>query len=236
MNILTLARSTLLGALGIVLASLAAPAQAGVATTGAVLLDPFDPVPEIQFHHFGGYGCGYGCGQACDYGCEGGYRGCGDVCGGGCSDGCRHHYRRHDCDDGCRRNVRDDCDRDCGHHDCDHDCDHQDCGHDCHDGRDAATPCQAEHCYNAEHYERRWRDGERSGMEWLNRGSRERTLHGDHHGDWYGLGDPIWHDDDDAGGTAPVVQTIDPHAHDHDHDDDHPKKNGPCFLAICIWH
>ena len=227
MNILTLARSTLLGAIGLALAAIAAPATAGVATTGAVLLDPFDPVPEIQFHHFGGYGCGYECG---------GYRGCDDVCGGGyggygCYDGCRRHYRHRYCDDdcrsgchdGCRRYVRDDCDRDCGHHDCDHDCEHHDCDHDCHDSRDdrdgppPAPPCQSDHCYNAEHYERRWRDGDNVGQEWLDRGTRERTLK-DHDNSWYGRGDPIWHDGDD---DPPPPPPPPPPADDHDHHGHH---------------
>jgi len=208
MNILTLARSTLLGAIGLALAAIAAPATAGVATTGAVLLDPFDPVPEIQFHHFGGYGCGYDCG---------GYRGCDDVCGGGsrgCYDGCHRRYRRHDCDDGCRRVVRDDCDHDC--HD-DHD------GRDGHDGRDdgpPAPPCQSDHCYNAEHYERRWRDGDKIGQEWMDRGTRERTQKDDHDSGWYGRGDPIWHDGDDD--PPPPPPPPPPPADDHhDHHDHH---------------
>jgi hypothetical protein len=52
----------------------------------AVVLDPFDPVPQIQFHHGG-----------CDWGC----RGCIDSCGyRHCWHGCwRHHAWR--CEFGC---------------------------------------------------------------------------------------------------------------------------------------
>jgi hypothetical protein len=35
-------------------------AQAGVEVDNAIMLDPFDPVPEIQFNHYGGYAWGYG--------------------------------------------------------------------------------------------------------------------------------------------------------------------------------
>ncbi|HJW39899.1 MAG TPA: hypothetical protein VJ476_01575 [Rhizomicrobium sp.] len=190
MNLLALARSTILAALGMTFLALASPAQAGVATSGAVLLDPFDPVPEIQFRHFGGYGCAYGCG------------GCYDSCGGGCHEGCYRHYRRHaDCDDACGRHVRDDCDRGCDR--------------DGHDGRDA-PPCTSAHCYNAEHYERRWRDGDRVGQEWLDRGTRERTLTDDRgDGGFYGHESPEWHEDEDAPPPPPP-----PPADDH-HDDHH---------------
>jgi len=57
-----------------------ATAPAALADPGAenaVLLDPFDPVPEIQFRHFGadcfsncGYSYGYGCYHECDYRCH----------------------------------------------------------------------------------------------------------------------------------------------------------------------
>ena len=73
-------------------------ATAGHADPGmdnAVLLDPFDPVPEVQFRHFGadcfsecGYGYGYGCYHSCGYGCH--Y---------GCSH--RHHCYQH-CGEGWR--------------------------------------------------------------------------------------------------------------------------------------
>ncbi|HEY0107375.1 MAG TPA: hypothetical protein VGB91_14945, partial [Rhizomicrobium sp.] len=148
----------------LVLAAIAWPggAQAGVATSGAVLLDPFDPVPEIQFHHFGGYGCSYGCGI--------GYRGCDEGCGGygGCHEGCRRHYRHHDCDDDCGRHA----------HDCDRDCEREasNCDHDCGDDKTPSPPCTSGHCYDAVHYERRWRDGDHVGQEWMDRGRRERML------------------------------------------------------------
>lgn len=215
MNLLALARSTILAALGVAFFALASPAQAGVATSGAVLLDPFDPVPEIQFQHFGGYGCGYGCGGCYDS-CGGGcYDSCGGGCYGrcgGCYGGCYHHHHRHyDCDDGCRRHVRYDCDEDCGHHehaDCDRDCDDHD--------RHAAAPCTSARCYDAEHYERRWRDGDHVGQEWLDRGTRERTMGDDHgNGGWYGHESPEWHDDEDAPPPPP------PADHDDHHDDHH---------------
>jgi hypothetical protein len=58
----------------------------------AVLLDPFDPVPQIQFHH-----------GDCDWGCRGcvdscGYHRCGHECGH-CWHGCWH--RRWHCEFGC---------------------------------------------------------------------------------------------------------------------------------------
>ncbi len=74
-------RFTLAGLMSAVIFTLvllgAPPAQAQVAAQDSVLLDPFDPVPEIQFRHFGGNGCWDDCG---------GYRDC-DGCGG-CQDGC----------------------------------------------------------------------------------------------------------------------------------------------------
>ncbi|MBV9991425.1 MAG: hypothetical protein JOZ72_09040 [Alphaproteobacteria bacterium] len=73
----------------------AAPAaRAQVAVDDSVLLDPFDPVPEIQFRHFGGDGCWDGCGYGYDH--------------DGCRDGCsRHHRCGRDCE------ARWHCDRDC---------------------------------------------------------------------------------------------------------------------------
>jgi hypothetical protein len=200
MRLLIRARSTILAALGITFLALASPAQAGVATSGAVLLDPFDPVPEIQFRHFGGYGCAYGCGGCYDS-CGGG---CYDRCGG-CHDGCYRRYRRHaDCGDECGRHGRDDCDRDCDNHD----------GRDGHD----APPCTSAHCYNAEHYERRWRDGDHVGQEWLDRGTREKTLTDDHgDGGWYGHESPEWHDDEDAPPPPPPPPADDHHDDHHDH-------------------
>lgn len=69
-------------------------ARAQVAAQDSVLLDPFDPVPEIQFRHFGGVGCWDDCG----------YRDC-DGCGR-CNDGCG----RSRCYRGCGRTR---CWRDC---------------------------------------------------------------------------------------------------------------------------
>jgi hypothetical protein len=196
-TMIALARSALLAGLAMLFGAVALPASAGVATAGAVLLDPYDPVPEIQFHHFGGYGCNEGC----EY--SGGYDGCADGCGRGCHDGCRrHYYRRYrhaDCDDTCYRRRHDDCDRDCRRDRCDHDCgdrDEHDGRYD-RDDRDAAVPCTSEHCYDAEHYERRWRDGDHVGQEWLDKGRRERALPGDEHaGHWYGHDDADWREDD----------------------------------------
>lgn len=189
-----LAVFTMLGAL-----LLPGTASAGVATSGAVLLDPFDPVPEIQFHHFGGYGgCNSGCG-----GYEGaGYDRCGKGCGyNRCDDGCyrrRHHHYRH-CDDVCGdRYADDDRDGDRDHHDRD-----GDGYHDGHDGGPDANrpPCIDAHCYDAEHYEHRWRNGDRVGQEWMDRGRRERTIPDEDRAHrFYGHGDQEWHDED---GDAP---------------------------------
>jgi hypothetical protein len=196
-----------LGALGLLLALALMPggAKAGVATSGAVLLDPFDPVPEIQFRHYGGYGCSYGCG-GCDYEC-GGYR---DRCDRGCyrhsrcGDGCSRHsdcdngcYRRTNCDDTCRSH----CDRDCD----DHDGDRGDGGH-------AAAPCTQANCYDAEHYERRWRDGDRVGQEWMDRGRKERIIPADAHPHGWGHGGEDWHDDDDDA-PPPAPPPDPPHHH-----------------------
>jgi hypothetical protein len=214
-------RSLIPAALGAVLALFAAaPASAGVATAGAVLLDPFDPVPEIQFHHFGGYGCSYGCGSVCDSGCGARYD-------GGCYDGCRRHYRRHrDCEDGCRRYVRDDCDHDCRGHDHEGRDGDRD-GHDRRDGYDhrdvadehdgASPPCVSGHCYDAEHWERRWRDGDHVGQQWEDRGTRERSLpQGGHTDGFYGH-DYDWRVDDDPPPPPPPAVIDDDHDHHHHH-------------------
>jgi hypothetical protein len=78
------------GALALALVLAHAPsARAQVAVDDSILLDPFDPVPEIQFRHFGGNGCFDGCF----------YReGCHDRCGR-CYSGCRTRCWR----DGCGR-------------------------------------------------------------------------------------------------------------------------------------
>jgi hypothetical protein len=158
-------------------------ARAGVATSGAVLLDPFDPVPEIQFRHYGGYGYGYGC----DYGCG----------GEECYDGCyrRRHWNAR-CYDDCGRTSRcgDRCDR---HWRCDNDC----------GGRRYATelePCVAGNCYDSERYERRWRNGDRVGREWFDHGRREKIIPTDAHpGEWDGHDDYDWRDHDSDGPPIP---------------------------------
>ncbi len=196
-KLLTRIASPVLGALGLAAALLLPQAAAaGVATAGAVLLDPFDPVPAIQFHHFGGYGCYEGCGGG------GYYNRCDDGCGG-----YRHRvrYRRDECDDGCyrarRHHHRDRCDRDCGDDD-DRDGDRH--GHG--DGRGEQAgyapppPCPANRCSDSEHWERHWRQGDRVGQEWFERGYRQRTLEGGGHPPpWYGRRSD-WNDRDDDDG------------------------------------
>ena len=67
----------------------AAPASAGVPGDNAVLLDPFDPVPQIGFHHddcfdpCGYHRCEHYCGyrHRCEHDCYR-RRGCGDDCYG----------------------------------------------------------------------------------------------------------------------------------------------------------
>jgi hypothetical protein len=125
---MTTKRFTLAGLMSAVVCALmllsAPAARAQVAAQDSVLLDPFDPVPEIQFRHFGGADCwddcGYrdcdGCGR-CNDGC--GRSHCYDRCGR-CSRGCYARPRcRRDCDGrvhcerGCRNEGRYD------HHDYD---------------------------------------------------------------------------------------------------------------------
>jgi hypothetical protein len=76
-----------------------AKVYAGTAGDNAVLLDPFDPVPQIGFHH-GEYG---GCYDPC------GIRQCHRDCG--YHRGCYHDCYRHA---GCEHDCRRPCDRDCG--------------------------------------------------------------------------------------------------------------------------
>jgi hypothetical protein len=222
-------RLGLAAAFGLLIGLAAMPAEAGVATSGAVLLDPFDPVPEIQFHHFGGYGCVQGCGGCDDCGWYAGYR-------SGCYDSCRPHYRhRARCDDDCDRGCRDHCRRGCEHdctarcdgdcdrgcdHDCDRGCDHDcnsRCDHYCDRGceRDCRVVqehvCQSARCYDSEHYERRWRDGDRVGQEWLDRGTRERTLPSNGSYGGYYRSEQGWRDDDDAPPPPPPPPPPDPH-------------------------
>jgi hypothetical protein len=107
-------RSTLSGLMSAVIFALmllsAPAAHAQVAAQDSVLLDPFDPVPEIQFRHFGGNGCWDDCGtRDCD-GC-GGCRercGCHSSCARRCYSGCSVRrrcyedcYGRAHCERGC---------------------------------------------------------------------------------------------------------------------------------------
>jgi hypothetical protein len=180
--------------IGLFVTAAPAPALAGTTIDDAVILDPYDPTPGI------GFGCDDGCGyRHCYSGC---YRHCYNGCRrGGCYDGCRR-YRG--CEDGCRSSYRceHDCyaDRDrCGdgcHRDnCGDGCHREGCGNDC-DGSTNAIPCTSDHCYNAERWERRWRDGDRSGHEWYRAGSNQRDKSDDHQwddgqdSDWDGQGPP----------------------------------------------
>ena len=190
--LLRMAKRSGLIALGFLFAAFVLPgaAMAGVATSGAVLLDPFDPVPEIQFQHFGGYGCDTGCGgyDRCDDGCGGHRRhACEDNCGGhrrhGCDDDCTaaRHPRHDDCDDGCEtaRHPR--------HDGCDDGCETaSDAGPP--DGAptpDARPPCEGR-CNVTEHWQRDWRNGNHFGQEWYDRGYRERdNADGHRPGKWH---------------------------------------------------
>lgn len=103
---MTTRRLTLAGLMSAVVCALmllgVPSARAQVAAQDSVLLDPFDPVPEIQFRHFGGYDCWDDCG----------YRDC-DGCGR-CNDGCgrsRCYDRCGRCERGCYARPR--CWRDC---------------------------------------------------------------------------------------------------------------------------
>lgn len=121
----------------------AAPVSAGIAMDDTVVLDPYDPVPPVQFRHwYAGYDCDYGCGH-CWHSC---YRHRYD----GCHDGC---YDR--CHDGCYR-------RDGYRHDCDG------CGRDGYPRID--LPCTTDDCYESTRWEHRFRDGDQVHDEWLDRG------------------------------------------------------------------
>ncbi len=92
-------------------------AQAGTAAIdNSVQLDPFNPVPDIQFTHDGW--CGDGCGE----------HHCYRDCERGCYRGCRINYAWRDCDHDCRYRGWY-CEHDCrnnwygtGWRDCDHGC------------------------------------------------------------------------------------------------------------------
>ena len=107
--------------------ALSTAAHAGTAAIdNSVQLDPFNPVPEIQFStdfcgdECGG-GCHYGCGHRCYHGCGIAWRGWRD-----CEHDCR--YGRWYCEHDCRNNWYGDgwrdCDRGCreGAWRCDHGC------------------------------------------------------------------------------------------------------------------
>src|SRR5665213_3341307 len=130
-----------------------APTQAhadDMAINNSVLLNPFDPVPEIRFSRYGcdddcGYRhCYHSCGEVrrCWHDCEG-WR-CEHECSERppCWHDCRVGYRcEHDCEydrDHCWHDchIGWHCEHDCGHHDADHhddghpdDGDHHDDGH-----------------------------------------------------------------------------------------------------------
>jgi hypothetical protein len=115
-------------------------AVAGIEVDNAIMLDPFDPVPEIQFRHYGGYAWGYGCS----------YNPCGH----------RPHYNR--CYRDCYGYSR--CRRDCGdrHDGCRDNCGrHDGCrGDDCY-GRD--DDCRGDGCYRHGDYDGCRGDGCRGG-------------------------------------------------------------------------
>jgi len=196
---------TLLALAAAALAFALAPAgHAGVAIDNAVVLDPFDPTPPIQFEHwYGGYHyyrdgcCGHyrrgcdGCRDRVAYDCDG--CGCRDNCG--CRDGC-DGYRR----DGCCE-QRDGCDG------CRPRCEGA-CGTDLVGGQ----PCDR-NCYDAERWEHRWRNGDRMGQEWYDSGRREHQRSADHGGrQWYGNDDQgEWRDngDDDDSGPPPPPSPAD---------------------------
>lgn len=174
------AKRSLLAALALVAAAfLFSPAaHAGVAIENTVVLDPFDPVPPIQFQHwYAGYGCDNGCGRnyGCYDRCERRPRCYSDCERPRCRDNCRS-----DCGDRCERRTR--CDRDCGR---DNNC--------CDDNR--ASNCVSARCYDVERWEHRWRDGDHSGQDWYTRGHRERVRSDDK---WDGdeKNDSSWNDDD----------------------------------------
>jgi len=79
---MTTKRFTLAGLMSTAVCALmllnAPEARAQVAAQDSVMLDPFDPVPEIQFRHFGGAGCWDDCE----------YRDCNDGCRSHCYRGC----------------------------------------------------------------------------------------------------------------------------------------------------
>jgi hypothetical protein len=185
-------------------------AQAGVAIDNAVVLDPFDPVPPIQFQHW------YGGERHFHhrYGCDG----CRERVADNCEDGCGRGYRHDGCDRDCDGSYRRDrCDRGCDRveYRCQGDCRQRDGA--------APEPC-VQNCYDAERWEHRWRNGDRIGQEWYDSGSRERQRASDR-GDrqWYGKDDDNdWRDtdDDDSSAPPPPADNHDDHGN-RDHHGDH---------------
>lgn len=137
----------------------AAPANAGFAIDNSVMLDPYDPVPPIQFSHwYQGYGCYDECGHHCWHSC---YR----------HVNCYEDCYRGDCDDGCYRSH------------CYHDCYRHDCYSDCNAGYAPppvriVAPCTTGDCYESERYEHKFRDGSHVTKEWVNKGRREGDMRG----------------------------------------------------------
>lgn len=196
----------------------ATPALADPGSENAILLDPFDPVPEIGFRHYGAdcfHECGYG--EGCYHDC--GYRhGCHRYCGGNrrCYHSCG--YRREGCGDGCHNRCYHDCHPRC-YHDCHRGCErdcHPRCERNCETWRDERSDFQAWRWNRLTHrYERQSREwDEKYGEGWYDGDHRYH----DGHGRWRD-GDGGWHDGDTAkrGDGGPK----DGHR-DHDRDNELP--------------
>lgn len=175
----------MIGLLALAFIWLGHPAQAvaGVEVDNAIMLDPFDPVPEIQFRHYGGYSWGYGC-DGCSTHCY--YDSCGRR---HCYQNCNRVYR--DCYGysrcgGCRDNCgyRDGCRDRCGYDRCRGDGCYGDRRYD--DCRQAGCRnwdgCRGDGCY---------RDGRYDGRDGLRDGGRD--------GHWRDGRDDLRHDDDRRG-------------------------------------
>jgi hypothetical protein len=210
-------RFGLLAALTVLLLALSpVRADAGVATYGAVLLDPYDITPGIGFDH-DRYGCNDGCG-GCDRGCGRHHGGCNDGCHRPrCADGCHRARCAEDCgrprcedrcgDARCEDRCGDDtpCEDRCGARDCSDHCGERDCTDHC-GGQETRpadfVPCTGR-CSDTEHWEHRWRNGDQVGEEWYDRGRRERDVQGGHPPQWYGRSRD-WHDGDDEDAPPPA--------------------------------
>lgn len=173
----------------------ATPALADPGSENAILLDPFDPVPEIQFRHFGAdcfHECGYrdGCYHDCGY-----RHGCHRYCGHRCYRDCG--YRRSGCGDSCHNRCYRDCHPRC-YHDCHRGCErdcHPRCERNCETWRDERSDFQAWRWNRLTHrYERQSREwDEKFGGGWYDGDHRYH----DGHGRWRD-GDGGWHDGDTA--------------------------------------